>query len=134
MWQLVFFLFMWQSLFRACDRVWENPPYSYFRKIAIALYLSSTTLELSLRPIARSVPRILRPLSDHARTIKLDKLQSKGVAMRTHPISVYYKCTEIECVNAWRRERQGYDLLRRLSADHSKRASVSQLNRRTRRL
>ena len=60
--------------------MWENPPYG-------SQYLSICP---SLRPIAHSVSEIFSLLCVDARTIKLEKLRSKGVAMRAHAFSVYY--------------------------------------------
>ena len=68
-----------------------------FVKIAIMIYLSSITFELTLHRSPAPFVGYMHPLSDHVRTIKLEKLRSKGVAMRAHPISVYYKYTEIAC-------------------------------------
>ena len=101
-----------------CDCIWEKPPYSYFRKIAIALYVSRTNLALSLRPIACSVSGIWRPLSDHARTIKPEKLQSKRCYARAsalHILQVHRNRMWVgpvdvtERANARQRERQGDD-------------------------
>ena len=63
----------------------------FFAKISIAIFINSTPLELSLRPIARSISEIFSLLCDDTRTIELEKLRSKGVAMRAHAFSVYYE-------------------------------------------
>ena len=49
----IFFLLRMQSI---CDRIWENPPYCYFREIEIALYSSSTTFELTLLQVRDRSP------------------------------------------------------------------------------
>ena len=69
----------------------------FFAKFVIAIFINKynirTNLCSSLRPIARSVSEIFSLLCDDARTIELQKLRSKGVAMRAHAFSVYYECT-----------------------------------------
>ena len=80
-----------------CDRIWENPPYSYFRenrdRAIFKMYYLCSNFETDHPLCFRDIVPFVRP----RRTIKLVKLRSKGVTMRAHPISVYYKCTEIAC-------------------------------------
>ena len=70
-----------------CDRIWENPACCYFRENHDRIIC--TTSELTLRPIARSVSKIQRPLCNDARTLELEKLQSKCVATYVRGVSVY---------------------------------------------
>ena len=84
-----------------CDRIWENPPYGIFRenrdRNIYQQYNVRTNLAPSFRSIARSISEICSLLCDDARTIELEKLRSKGVAMRAHALSVYHECTYISC-------------------------------------
>ena len=107
----------------------------FFAKVVIAILVNSTPLELSLRSIATSVSEIFSLLSDDARTIELEKLQSKGVAMRACVLRILRvhvsrrwagSVDVMHRANEWRRKRQGYDVCRHLSAYRSKKNSVSQ--------
>ena len=59
-----------------------------FRKVAIAIYINSTTLARNLRPIASSVSKIQRPLYAITRTIELEKLWSNAL-LRTRMRTPY---------------------------------------------
>ena len=70
-----------------------NPPYGIFREYRdrniYQQYSIRTNLCPSLRPITRSVSDIFSFLCDDERTIELEKLRSKDVAMHAHAFSVY---------------------------------------------
>ena len=62
-----------------CDQIWENPPYGIFVKIKFA----QATLKLTLSPIVHFVLETEHLLYDHAGTIEIEKVWSKGIA--TYP-------------------------------------------------
>ena len=115
-----------------------------FAKIAIALYLSSVIFELTLLQVWDQSPAPFPGYSALCPTMR-ELLNSRNYSLKVllcaHIRSPYTtkrmwvgRFDLMKRANAWRRERQGYDLRQRLSADCSKRAPVGQFNWRTRRL
>ena len=67
--------------------VWD-----FFAKIVIAVFINSTTLELTFETDCVFHFRDMQPF---VRTLELEELRSKGVAMHAH--AAYDECTYINC-------------------------------------
>ena len=59
-------------------------------KFELAVLLNRANRPTSLRPIARFALELERFVHDHATPTENEKLRSKGVAMHTYGVSVYY--------------------------------------------
>ena len=89
---------MWpHTVILICDQIWENPPYGIYSENRVwcmvdKLYHRANS-HSSPRLIARFTEELQCFVCDRATPPVIEKLQSKGIAMHTYGVWVYYAYT-----------------------------------------
>ena len=80
-----------------CDRIWENPAYHKFHKFLVSYIFDKlfhrANSRSNLRLTARFAEELQHFVCDRTITPTIEKLLSKGIAMHTYGVSIYYAYT-----------------------------------------